>query len=102
MKQREESTQNSQKDTEVQIKSEITNISELSLKENKNLINAFSHDYLLEFFDLVLTSKDTFNEKMSSFLTKTNEISSQAYEVFMVFAKKYCKIKKTKEEYTKF
>lgn len=103
LKQKEESTPNSQKETEeVQIKSEITNVSESPMKEKKNQINAFSHDYLLEFFDLILTSKDTFNEKMSSFLTKTNEINSQAYEVFMVFAKKYCKIKKTKEEYTKF
>lgn len=102
LKQKDESTQNSQKEIEIHIKSEITNTFDPLQKEKKNQINTFSHDYLLDFFDLVLKSKDTFNEKMSSFLTKTNEINSQAYEVFMIFAKKYCKIKKTKEEYTKF
>jgi hypothetical protein len=96
-----EPTHASEKDFDLPIKT-VLNVVHQQTTEAKNQIDTFSHDYLLQFFDLILKSKDTFNEKMSAFLTKTNEINPQAYEVFMVFAKKYCKIKKTKEEYTKF
>lgn len=79
--------------------SEIVPIKKECAEKNSSFI---SQQFLMEFFQIILKSTEAFNDKMSAFLSKIFEKEKQAHDVYMIFVKKYCRLKKTKEEYTKF
>lgn len=84
-------------------KEEKTSETVVIKKENPEKNSSFiSQQFLMEFFQIILKSTEAFNDKMSAFLSKIFNKEKKAHYVYMIFVKKYCRLKKTKEEYTKF